>query len=181
MAAFPGNPSLAERDRTDQANGLYADLFESGDLIISAGRTVNLGQLLREAYRRYGRPGVIVCDRFRQAELLDAVNSSGIKPMAIVYRGFGWRDGSEDIRAFRRALLDGEIQAPKSLLLRSALNEARTIADLSGNEKLAKGSEGGRRSRARDDVVSALVIAVGEGVRRRNSLSTRRVPRHAVI
>ena len=35
---------------------------------------------------------------------------------------------SEDVRDFRKAILDGFVKAPVSLLLRSALNEARVIS-----------------------------------------------------
>ena len=97
MAAFPGNPTLAERDRTDQANGLYADLFERGDLIITAGQNgKSSASLLREAYRRYGRPGVIVCDRYRAGRITGrAESASGIRADGSrIYRGFGWKDGS---------------------------------------------------------------------------------------
>ena len=37
--------------------------------------------------------------------------------------------------------------------------------DVAGNWKLAKGSEGGRRSRAKDDVVAAAILAVAVGRR----------------
>ena len=40
------------------------------------------------------------------------------------------------------------------------------VADPAGNEKLAKGVEGGRRRRARDDAAAAAILAVAEGVRR---------------
>ena len=43
--------------------------------------------------------------------------------------------------------------------------------DVAGNWKLAKGSEGGRRSRAKDDVVAAAILAVAVG-RREMDVST---------
>ena len=49
--------------------------------------------------------------------------------------------------------------------MRSAMAEARTISDPAGNQKMSKGSEGGRRSRARDDAAAASVLAVAAGVR----------------
>ena len=67
---------------------------------------------------------------------------------------------------FRRAVLSGRVAAPRSLLIRSALSEARTVADVAGNVKLAKGTEGGRRKLGRDDVAAAAVLAVAEGDRR---------------
>ena len=78
----------------------------------------------------------------------------------------GFRDGAEDVDRFRRAVLRGEVRPPVSLLLRSAMAEARTVADPAGNEKLAKATQGGRRERARDDAVAAAILAVAEGTRR---------------
>ena len=54
----------------------------------------------------------------------------------------------------------------KSLLLTAAMGEARVLTDPAGNSKLAKGSEGGRRMRAKDDAAAAAILAVALGVRR---------------
>ena len=78
----------------------------------------------------------------------------------------GYKDGAADVRAFRRACLEGRVVPIKSLILTSAMSEARVIMDPAGNAKLAKGSEGGRRLRARDDAVAAAILAVATGTRR---------------
>ena len=69
----------------------------------------------------------------------------------------------------RRACLDGKVRPARSLLLRSAMAEARAVGDAAGNWKLAKSGggapSGGRRMRARDDAVAALILAVAEGTR----------------
>ena len=67
---------------------------------------------------------------------------------------------------FRKAVLDGMVRPEPSLLLRSAIAEAVTVADASGNAKLAKSSEGMRRVRARDDAAAAAILAMAEGARR---------------
>ena len=43
--------------------------------------------------------------------------------------------------------------------------EAVVIADPAGNEKLAKCTQGGRRSRARDDATAAAILAAAELMR----------------
>ena len=43
--------------------------------------------------------------------------------------------GAPTFRAFRRAVLDGRVSAPVSLLIRSALAEAVTVADASAETK----------------------------------------------
>ena len=55
-------------------------------------------------------------------------------------------------------------QSP-SLLLRSAMAEARTMSDQAGNSKICKGSGGGRRMRAKDDAAAAAILAVSAGIR----------------
>lgn len=69
------------------------------------------------------------------------------------------------MRLFRAAVLEGKVSAPISLALRSALSEARTVADAAANEKLAKRGEG-KRNWGRDDLAAAVVLAVAEGQRR---------------
>ena len=71
-----------------------------------------------------------------------------------------------DVRDFRRAVLEGKVTPQPSLLLRSAMAEARTVSDPAGNAKLSKGSQGGRRARARDDAAAAAILAVSAGYRR---------------
>ena len=82
----------------------------------------------------------------------------------LITRRMGFKDGGEDLRTFQDAALDGHVAPIPSLLLRSALREARTQRDPAGNEKLSK-SASGRRRNARDDVLAAAIIAVGAGRR----------------
>ena len=77
-----------------------------------------------------------------------------------IWRGFGWKDGSEDIERFRRALFDGEVKAAPSMLLRFAFSDAITLVDPAGNHKLAKA-----RSLGRIDAAAATVLAVAQGAR----------------
>ena len=44
-----------------------------------------------------------------------------------IWRGFGWKDGAEDIERFRRALFDGQVKVVPSLLLRSAMERSVAI------------------------------------------------------
>ena len=81
--------------------------------------------MLREAAARWGKPVAIVCDRWRDAELRQELDHAHFPSgAALVSRGQGFKDGGEDVRDFRKAVLDGHVRAPVSLLLRSALSEA---------------------------------------------------------
>ncbi|MFN4130238.1 MAG: terminase TerL endonuclease subunit, partial [Paracoccaceae bacterium] len=93
-------------------------------------------------------------------EFAEAMNKAGLR-VPFIWRGFGWKDGSEDIERFRRALFDGEVKAAPSLLLRSAFSDAITLIDPANNHKLAKA-----RSLGRIDAAAATVLAVAEGQRR---------------
>ena len=166
LAAFPEIPSLAERGLLDGVGRQYLDMAARGELIVTAGRAVSVGALLDEVLTRWGRPPVIGADRYRESDLRAALDKAQFPQATLILRGQGFKDGSEDVRAFRRAVLEGKVFSSKSLLLRAALSEARTISDPSGNEKLAKNAEGGRRRRARDDAAAAAIIAVAEAVRR---------------
>ena len=165
VAAFPHDPPLAERGLRDGVGGLYVECARRGELLTLGQRSVDIATLLRAALDRFGRSARVVADRWRAAELRDALETAGVPPAAFEARGMGYRDGAEDVRAFRRACADGKVTPSPSLLLRSAMAEARTLSDPAGNAKLSKGSQGGRRLRARDDAAAASILAVAAGVR----------------
>ena len=165
FAAFPSVPDLEARGRRDAVGGLYVDMAARGELIQAGRNTVSVPELLAEALERWGPPAAIACDRWRQGELLDALEAGPIPPCDIEWRGQGFKNGAEDVRGFRAAVLDRKVAATPSLLLRAALSEARTVSDPAGNEKLSKGHHGGRRSRGRDDAAAATILAVALGSR----------------
>ena len=182
LAVFGGLPDLVERGRADQVGTAYERMASRGELLVQAGRRVpDVGEFLRVALNRWGVPSCIVADRWREHELRDALEASGVPPCPLILRGQGWKDGAADVRAFRRAVLEGKVRARPSLLIRSALAEARTLSDPAGNQKLSKGSQGGRRQRARDDVAAAAILAVAEGSRRYREPVAAPEPVEAVI
>ena len=164
MAAFPGIPTLTERGLADGVGRLYLECATAGNLIQLGGRATDIKDLVIEAVSRYGIPQMICCDRWRDAELVDSLNAAQV-PVFVDRRGMGWRDGSEDVRGFLKACLMGKVVPIKSLLLRSAISEARTVYDTAGNAKLAKNTQGGRRRRGRDDAAAAAILAVAAGYR----------------
>ena len=166
VAAFPELPSLSERGLSDGVGNLYVRMHERGELIIAGRRVSDLSALLREARSRWGRPSAIVCDRWRDAELKDALEAARFPLAALIVRGQGFKDGAADVRDFRRAVLSDLVRPAASLLLRAALSEARTIGDPAGNRKMAKNAQGGRRAHARDDAAASAVLAVAAGYRR---------------
>ena len=126
-------------------------MFRRGELITVGQHVTDIRALLHEALARYGQPVRIVCDRWRQGELREALSGSLLRRCELEFRGQGFRDQSEDVRVFRRAVVEGRVKSTKSLLLRSAFRECVTVADPAANEKIAKQSHGGRRKRSKDD------------------------------
>ncbi|WBU53508.1 terminase large subunit [Paracoccus sp. SCSIO 75233] len=162
VGTFPGNPSLANRGAADGVSGRYVEMQERGELFTLGDATVPPGPWLAEIVKRLDgiTPACICGDRFRHAEFAEAMDKAGLSRVPFIWRGFGWKDGSEDIERFRRALFDGEVKGVPSLLLRSAMSDAITLIDPAGNAKLAKS-----RSLGRIDATAATVLAVAQGQR----------------
>ena len=165
LAAFPCQPSLDERGRRDGVAGLYRECARRGEMLTLGQRATDVPALLGAALERFGRPARVVADRWREAELRDALDKARIPAAAFETRGMGFLDGGADVRLFRRGCAEGRVTPWPSLLLRSAMAEARTVSDAAGNAKLSKGSQGGRRLRARDDAAAAAILAVAAGLR----------------
>ena len=169
IAAFPEKPSLEEREKKDGADGLYMKMVEREELLIIGEYAVDLPKLLKLALDRTGPPACITGDRWKEKDLLQALQNANVPRCPWLPRGQGYRDGSEDVRAFQRACAEGYVSPVESLLLRSAMREARVMSDPARNQKLAKASEGGRRQNARDDAAAASILAVAAGYRERQA------------
>ena len=166
IAAFPGIPTLAERGKIDHVGDLYERMQGRGELVTTSGRTVNISELIDLAVAEFGIPSKVVCDRWRQSELEDALDGAGLTNVPVVLRGMGFRDGADDVRRFRRAAIEQKIKTPVSLLMRSAIAGAVVVSDPAGNSKLAKARDTHeRRDGHRDDSLAASILCVAEGIR----------------
>ena len=181
VACFPVEPGLDERGLADGVGNLYQRMAARDELIQAGQFTSSVSSLLSEALSRWGRPGVIVADRWREGELREALKDADFPLTTLVLRGQGYKDGSEDVREFQRAMTDGDVRPEQSLLLRAAMSEARLSVDPSGNMKLAKGSQAGRRQRGKDDAAAAAILAVAEGMRRSKRTRSGRKARVVVV
>ncbi|WP_240602347.1 terminase large subunit domain-containing protein [Paracoccus endophyticus] len=161
LGTFPGTPGLADRGASDGVSDRYVQMQDRGELTTMGEATVPPGPWLAEIVRKLDgiTPACVVGDRFRHAEFTEALDKAGLR-VPFVWRGFGWKDGSEDVERFRRALFDGEVRAVPSLLLRSAMSDAIVLNDPANNAKLAKA-----RSLGRIDAAAATVLAVAQGQR----------------
>ena len=88
-AIAPGIPDLEEQERRDRVpSGQYGALFDSGQLDVAEGLRVQPPRMLWELIMSsWGKPKVIVCDRFRLAELQDAT-AGGMREGPMTEMGF---------------------------------------------------------------------------------------------
>ena len=161
LGTFPSIPSLLDRGQSDGVAGRYIEMQERGELSVLGDKTVPVAAWIAEVMRHVEGQNVIAItmDRYKQAELSEALNRAGVRAPC-VWRGQGFRDGGEDCERFRRAAFDGLVRARPSLLLRSAFADAVCLRDPANNLKLAKA-----RSTGRIDAAAASVLAVAQGAR----------------
>lgn len=162
LGTFPSRPSLADRGASDGVGRRYVEMQNRGELSTLGDKTVPVAPWLGEVMRHVEGASIaaLVMDRYKQAELGEAIDRVGIRA-PLVWRGQGFRDGGEDAERFRRAAFDGKVKAAPSLLLRSAFADTVCLRDPANNIKIAKA-----RSTGRIDAASATVLAVAEGARR---------------
>lgn len=161
VGAFPGHPNLEARGEADAAGDLYVTMHQRRELDILGDRTVPIGPWLASVLRRVEGETIaaIVCDRFKQSELIEGLAAAGSRA-PVIWRGMGFKDGSEDTERLRRYVFDGKVHVAQSFLLRSAFGEAVVMVDPAGNAKPVKG-----RSMGRIDAACAVMLAVAEGSR----------------
>ena len=155
-AVAPGVPSLEAQEQRDLVPaGTYRALAATGSLDVDAGRQVVTVERLIETVLSW-HPAMITCDRFKLGAVLDAVRGRcRVEP-----RVTRWSSASEDIRALRRAALDGPlaVEIKSQGLLTASLAVAVVKSDDQGSIRLVKG---GTHNRARDDAAVALTLAAG--------------------
>jgi len=162
VGAFPCNPGLSDRGQADGVSGRYVEMSDRGELVTMGDTTVPVDRFLADVVAMLDgqAPAAVVGDRFRYAEFIEAMRGAGLERVPFIVRGMGFREGSEDVERFRRALFEGKVRCTPSLLLRSAFADAITLVDPAGNHKLARS-----RSTGRIDPAAATVVAVAQGIR----------------
>ena len=164
LAVAPGIPDVAAQERRDQVPaGTYAMLVESGKLRLADGLRVQPpAALYRAVVEEWGQPELVICDRFRIAELRDVVNGTQVIP-----RVSRWSEAGDDIRALRRLVKDGPLSLEEGsrALLAASLSVAMVKSDDGGNVRMVKR---GTNNASRDDVAAALVLGAGVYMRSRS-------------
>ena len=169
-AVAPGIPDLEEQERRDrQPAGTYSKLFNAGQLDVAEGLRVQKPEQLWDLIREtWGKPQLIVLDRFRLLEFQDVIgNKARLEP-----RVSRWSEAAFDIRALRQMALDGglAVDVDSQALLSTSLSTATVKVDDAGSFRLVKK---GTNNTARDDVAAALVLAAGALARKPKAATVR--------
>ena len=162
LAVFPGEPSLIRRGKADGVGTRYVTMQKRGELAIQHGRrSVDVGEFIAAVAVAVGdrQVSAFVADRFKQGEVEDALRLCALR-WRRVWRGLGFRDGSEDVRAFQRSVLDEQLRPVDTLLMSAALSDAAVQRDGAGNQKLVRARQNGKI-----DVLTCAVLAAGEMAR----------------
>lgn len=161
MGWLPDDPSLAVRGVSDGVVCKYQEMANRGELRVMPGRTVPVAGWLAQvlAHVEGEQIATILADRFKQGEVQDGLSGAEYRG-PVKWRGFGWRDGAEDIQRFQRSVYGRQVAAPRSLLLRAALSDSVCLSNPAGNLKLAKGHSTGRI-----DPAAAALLDVAKGQR----------------
>ena len=161
--AFPSEPALSERARTDRMGSQYDRMVREGELKTYPGRVTPVAPFLADFFAELadlgGRPIAIGADRYRQAECQQAFEDVGLPFITVHWRGKGasaTADGSHDVRAFQKLVLDRQLQTAGSTMLEAAIASSVLRFDGAGNPAIDKTG-----AMARIDALSAAVIAAG--------------------
>ena len=158
--AFPALPNLKARGNADGVGNRYLAMHKRGELETFGRTTLDVPGFLGYVSSELGDSAVrkAGADRYRSAELQEAMHKAGL-PWRMDWRGTGahkFAQGSHDVRAAQRAIMDGRIRTADLLTLRSAIRESEVRRDPAGNPALEKS-----RQRGRIDALQAMVIAMG--------------------
>ena len=157
LALALGIPGIDEQEKRDRVpKGTYSRLVAQGRLMLADGlRVPRPGQLVEAVRQMWGQPEVIVCDRFRLADLRDSN-----PPCEIATRITRWSEAASDIRSLRRMAKDGPLTCDGASrgLLTASLAAAMVQNDDQGSVRLVKR---GSNNTSRDGVAAALTLAAG--------------------
>lgn len=162
FAALPNLPGLRELGLRERVGDLYMRMSLRGELVTLGTRIVGLNEFLQVALRRFGRPAMVAVDMWRADVFIDGLAASGIPPGHLNLRGTDSTEGAGDLKAFQDACENHKVRPLRSLLLQTAISEAKVATDFEGNENLSteNGKAGGLIGM---DVALATVLAVAAG------------------
>ena len=160
-AAFPSDVSLLARGLTDGVGNRYEIMADHyGELRTYPGSVVPIGLFLRDCLDELAGRGchveVITGDKWEQARVIEACQSSGYNGGLELRRTGRGPSGFDAVRALQRMILQGKLRVKPGLLIENALGNSVIEHDNNRNPYVEKA-----KSRARIDALVALMAACG--------------------
>ena len=153
---FGDVPDVVARGRTDGSR--YDLMHQRGELTLYPGRTTPVDQFMADVAAALDGVHVkrMAADGYKDAECKDFLDRAGLRWRAEFRRVGAGKDGSRDVRALQRLVLNRKLKLRDSLALTTAVSKSTIRRDGNGNPGLDKAD-----GRGRIDLLSAAVIAAG--------------------
>ena len=154
--AFGDIPSLVERGRRDGAR--YDLMAARGELRTYEGLVTPVADFLADvaADLRGERVSKLAADGYKDGEVKEFVRRAGLHWPTEFRRVGAGKNGSADVRAAQRLILNKKLRLTENLSLATAVENSAIRYDGNGNPALDKA-----KSRGRIDLASAFIIAAG--------------------
>ena len=154
--AFGDVPDLVARGRRDGAR--YDLMQDRGELQTYPGPVTPVAGFMGDVATDLAGVKVskMAADGFKDREIGWFLETAGLRWPADFRRVGAGKDGSADVRALTRLVLQGKLKLIQSLALTTAVSTSAIRRDGNGNPALDKST-----GRGRIDLLSALVIAAG--------------------
>ena len=158
IGGFPAEPDLRKRGQADNAN--YVQMQKSGELIVAGEFTTDLAPIIEhvaDRIRQYRCRVIGACaDLYRDTEVIESMHSAKVRWKMVWRRTGSGQHGIEDVRFFRKAVLDRAVKSGPSQLMLEAIRGSVVRYDDQNNPVLNK-----RKANSRIDALSASILAVG--------------------
>ena len=153
---FGDVPDVIARGRADGSR--YDLMAARGELRLYPGRVTPVNEFMADVAADLDGVNVkrLAADGYKDAECRDFLDRAGLNWRAEFRRVGAGKDGSRDVRALQRLVLNRRLKLPDSLALVTAVSKSAIRRDGNGNPGLDKAD-----SRGRIDLLSAAVIAAG--------------------
>ena len=162
IGGFPAEPDLRTRGQADNAN--YVEMQKRGELIVAGEFTTDLEPIIKhvaDRLRQYQCRVIGACaDKYRDTEVIEAMHSAKVAWKMDWRRTGSGPHGIEDVRFFRKAVLDRAVKSGPSQLMLEAIRGSVVRYDEQNNPVLNK-----RKANSRIDALSASILAVGAAYR----------------
>ena len=163
IGGFPSEPDLKKRGAADNSN--YLEMERNGELIVAGQFTTDLAPIIQhvaDRLRKYGCRVIGACaDKYRDTEVIEAMHSAKVAWKMDWRRTGSGQHGIEDVRFFKKAVLDRAVKSGPSNLMIEAVRGSVVRYDEQNNPVLNK-----RRANSRIDALSASILCVGAAYRR---------------